>query len=106
MDTRAHPNRVFTNVRVLRRATESLIVQGRYRIESHARTEHPEFSDPERLAVVQWGGRDQPDKHRDPSEGVYVCWAVLPRHGLCRAVYAVEQTPRGDMVVVITVMPE
>jgi len=106
MPSRAGQNRVFTNMVQLRRMAEALIEQSRYRITSHARIEHPEFDDEARLAIVQWGGRDRPDRNRPASDGAYVCWANHPRHGECRAVYAVEGTPAGDILVIISVMPE
>ena len=90
----------------LRQAVNDLIGQGRYRIIHHARKAHPEFSDLDRVEVVRWGGRDKPDRKRDPSDGVYLCWLQHPRHGLCRGVYAIEQTPGGEILYIISVMPE
>ncbi|MBI4416785.1 MAG: hypothetical protein HY557_07370 [Euryarchaeota archaeon] len=99
-------NRIFTDMVELRGAVEALLEQRRFRVTEHARTAHPEFSDVDRLAIVRWGGQDTPDRDRDPSEGIYLCWAQHPRHGLCRAVYAIETTSRGDILVIISVMPE
>ena len=99
-------NRVFADMGKLRQTVEALIDQGRYRITKHPREAHPEFSDTDRVAIVRWGGRDKPDRQRDSSEGVYLCWARHPQHGPCRAVYAVEETPAGDILAIISVMPE
>ncbi len=102
----AHNNRIFTDMRLIRRTVEALIDQTRFRIQPHARSAHQQFSDSDRVAVVRWGGRDSPDRTRPLSDGVYVCWATHPVHGLCRAAYAVEQTSVGEILVIITVMPE
>src|SRR5205809_4132711 len=99
-------NRVFTDMDKLRQAVNDLVGQGRHRIIHHAREAHPEFSDLDRVEVVRWGGRDKPDRKRDPSDGVYLCWLKHPRHGLCRGVYAIEQTPGGEILYIISVMPE
>lgn len=106
MPPRAGSNRVFADMAQLRRTVETLVDQSRYRITTHAKVEHSQFSDVDRVAVVRWGGRDRPDRSRDPSGGVYLCWARHPTHGLCRAVYAVEQGAGGDILLIITVMPE
>lgn len=106
MAPREGPDRVFTDMGRLRKTAETLIDQSSYRITSHAKIEHPEFDDLTRLAIVRWGGRDRRDRNRPPSEGVYVCWANHPLQGLCRAVYAIQQIPDGDLLVIISVMPE
>lgn len=107
MSPRGRPkNRVFADMANLRRAVNDLVDQGRYRVIHHAREAHPEFSDTDRVHVVRWGSRDKPDEKKDPSEGVYLCWLRHPRYGLCRGVYAIEETPLGDVLDIITVMPE
>src|SRR6266508_815351 len=99
-------NRVFRDMLELRETAEGLLAQGKYRITYHSKDEHPEFSDVDRVSVSRWGGQDQPDRNRDPSDGIYVCWASHPRHGRCRGVYAIEPTPAGEILVIITVMRE
>lgn len=99
-------NRVFADLRELRRTAESLIDQGNYKVTEHARTDHPEISEFDKLAIVRYGGGDKPDQNRPPTDGVYVCWALHPAHGLCRGVYAVEQFASGERIVVISVFRE
>jgi hypothetical protein len=100
------PNRVFRDLRELRPTVVRLIEQGRFRISFHARLDHPELNEMDKLEVVRYGGRDRPDSKRPAADGVYVCWARHPVHGLCRGVYAVEQVSNGDLVVVITAFKE
>ena len=107
MSPRGRPrNRVFTDMGKLRQAVNDLVDQGRYRVIHHAREAHPEFSDTDRALVVRWKSRDKPDEKRNPSDGVYLCWLRHPRYGLCRGVYAIEETPTGDLLDIISVMPE
>jgi hypothetical protein len=99
-------NRIFTDMGELRQAVNDLISQGRYRVIVHAKEAHPEFDEVDRVHVVRWGTRDRPDEKKAPSEGVYLCWLRHPRFGMCRGVYAIEETPAGDILVIITVMRE
>jgi len=96
------PNRVYTDLSQLRRDTNDLIDRGRVRVHHHARSKHPEFTDVERIAVVRYGGRISFDRSHARSEGRYVCWGRLEGHGLCRAVFCMEEQPSGDLVIVIS----
>lgn len=99
-------NRVYSDLNQLRKDTIDLIDRGRVRIHRHARESHPELSELEQIGVVRYGSRPKPDRGRGLSEGVYVCWARLPRHGLCRAVYCIEEGPGGGVVLIITAFVE
>ncbi len=99
-------NRVYSDLRELRRDVQALLDARRFRITHHAREEHSELSDEDRVAVVRYGGRDAPDRDRPLSHGVYLCWARHPVHGLCRGVYCVREEPGGGLVVIITAFPE
>lgn len=96
------PNRVYTDLSKLRRDVNDLIDRGQVRVHRHARRSHPELTELEQIAVVRYGGRPRPDRGRSESEGVYVCWATLSRHGVCRGVFSVEVGEGGDIVLVIT----
>lgn len=98
-------NRVYDDPAGARQEAEKLIDANRYRLTDHARFDHPELSEWEKVAVVRYGGRDKLDEQRDPEEGVYLCWAKI-RGTLCRGVYAVEETSQGPILVVITAFPE
>lgn len=100
------PNQVYSDFTKLRKETNDLIDQGRVRVLRHARDSHPELSDLDRIAVVRYGRKIQPDRSRNPSEGVYVCWAKHPTHGLCRGVFCIEDSGRGEVVLIITVFVE
>lgn len=99
-------NRVYTDLNKLRKETNDLIDRGRVRIHRHARESHPELSELEQIGVVRYGGRPRPDRDRNLSEGVYVCWARLAGHGLCRAVFCIEEDPSGGVVLIITAFVE
>ncbi len=99
-------NRVFRDLAELRRTVEELIDAGRYLISSHARLDHPDVGELDKLSIVRYGGRDRPDSKRPAADGVYLCWAQHPVHGLCRGVYAIEQIHSGDLIVVITAFKE
>ena len=99
-------NRAFRDLQELRRTAERLIDEGRFRISAHARVEHPQLTEMDKLEIVRFGGRDRLDAKRPAADAVYVCWARHPLHGLCRGVYAIEQLPSGDLVVVITAFKE
>ena len=103
---RGMPNRLFSDLTQLRREVNNLIDSGRFRVHKHARASHPELSESEQITVVRYGGAIKPDRNRDPKDGVYVCWASLASHGLCRAAFCVESDARGDTVLVITAFPE
>lgn len=100
------PNQVYSDLNELRRRTNDLIDQGRVRVHYHARESHPELSEFDRIAVVRYGGKIQPSRGRDPSEGVYVCWAMHPSFGLCRGVFCIEESGGGEIVLIITVFVE
>lgn len=95
-------NRVYHDLKQARTDVENLIDQGRVRVHLHARRTHPEMKVEEQVAIVRYGGPIKPDQGRDPTEGVYVCWADLPGLGLCRAAFCVEETRQGPIVLVIT----
>ena len=99
-------NRVYTDLRALRRDVEELIDAMRFRVTFHARTDHPELAEEDKVAVVRFGGRDRIDRDRQASSGVYLCWAKHPVHGLCRGVYRIWEGPNGALVVIITAFPE
>ena len=98
-------NRVFDDPEDARAEAERLIDDGRFRLTDHAREDHPELSESDKIAVVRYGGHDQPDADRDPDEGVYVCWAKIDGT-LCRGVYCVEETGLAPILVIITAFPE
>lgn len=100
--------RRYDDPRTLRRRVEELVdaEPPRVRVTRHAREAHPEFSDLDRIAIVRWGGQDQPDRDRPSSDGVYLCWANHPTFGRCRACYAIEETTTGDILVIVSVFPE
>ena len=100
------PNRVYADMKKLRHDTEALIDQTRYRITTHARATHAELPETAKLAVVRLGSKDKPDAKRGPKDGVYLCWARHPTFGLCRGVYAIEDTSTGPIVVVISAFKE
>lgn len=99
-------NRVFDDPAELRQTAERLIDQGRYRLTRHAQREHAELSDPDKIAIVRYGGHDKADAARPAADGVYLCWARHPTHGICRAVYAIERHDDGDVLVLVTAFPE
>jgi hypothetical protein len=96
------PNRVYSNFTQLRKDTNQLIDRGRVKVHQHARDSHPELTEIEQIGIVRYGGTIQPDKNRDPTDGVYVCWARLPSRGLCRAVFCIQADPEADIVLIIT----
>lgn len=100
------PNRVFTDFNKLRQETNDLIDRGQVRVHIHARKSHPELSEFEQVATVRFGGTPRPDRNRGPSKGVYLCWARLPRHGLCRGVFCIEEIGGGSIVLVTTAFRE
>jgi hypothetical protein len=100
------PNRVYNDLNKLRFDVNYLIDRGRVRVHRHAGTSHPEFSELEQIAAVRFGGPIRADLKRNRTEGVYVCWANLPLHGLCRAVFCIEDHPDDGLVLVITVFRE
>jgi len=95
-------NRVYTDLNKLRSETNDLIDRGRVRIHKHARESHPELSELEQVGVVRYGGPIKSDRDRGTASGVYVCWAHMPKHGLCRGVFCIEEGLGGDLVVIIT----
>jgi hypothetical protein len=95
-------NRVYPDMKKLRAEVNDLIDKGRVRVHPHARTNHPDLSSLEQIAIVRYGTRTKPDRDRPASDGVYVCWATLPGRRLCRAVFCVEQLQPGENVLVIT----
>jgi hypothetical protein len=99
-------NRAYTDFAELRRVTVELIDAGRVRVHKHAQESHPELSEVEQIAVVRYGSQPRLDRKRDPSAGVYVCWAQLPGRGLCRGVFCIEQTGARDVVLVSTAFVE
>lgn len=99
-------NRVYADFRRLRRDVEALIDAMHFRVTFHARTQHPELSAEDKLAVVRFGGRDQPDRDRPLAHGVYLCWARHPTYGLCRGVYCIREEPGEGYAVIITAFPE
>jgi hypothetical protein len=100
------PNKVYTNLHELRKEVDDLIDRGRVRVHLHARKSHPELSEDEQIGIVRYGSAIQSARDRPLSDGVYVCWARLPYHGLCRAVFCIEQTGGGDILLVITAFRE
>lgn len=98
-------NRVFEDLQKLRSEKKRLIESRLYRVSRHAGEKHPELTDEERVAVVLLGTGDRLDRNREPTDGVYVCWASLPVHGLCRGVYCVVQSDRSYLKI-ITAFPE
>lgn len=100
------PNRLYTDLNKLRRDTNDLIDQGRVRVHQHAKKQHSEFSDFERIQVVRLGGTIQFDQTTPQTSGRYVCWSFLSPHGLCRAVFVIEEHPGGDLVLIISVFSD
>jgi hypothetical protein len=100
------PNRVYTDLTKLRKDTNDLIDQGRVRVHDHARRKHPELSELEQILIVRYGSGDKPDRNRRPTDGIYVCWARLPSSGLCRGVFCIEESPGGDLVLIISAFQE
>lgn len=100
------PNKVYSDLAELRKEANTLIDLGRVRVHKHARKSHPELDEVEQIAVVRYGGKIKADRDRAPYEGVYLCWAILPSHGLCRAAFCVESGPGGDHLLVITAFRE
>lgn len=100
------PNRVYSDKNELRKKVNDLIDRGGVRVHQHARRSHPELSELEQIAIVRYGSEIRDDKNRRTSEGVYVCWARLPIHGLCRAVFCIEETAGGEFVLIITAFQE
>lgn len=99
-------NRAFADMAALRKEVIRLVGEGRIRWTVHAQFDHPEIPQVDKLAIVQWGGADQPNERARPGEPSYVCWARHPVHGLCRGVYAVVDTKHGPYVRIITVFKE
>ena len=99
-------NRHYDDMARLRQDVEALIDAGRYRLTVHAQLGHPELAPGDKVAVVRHGGGDKPDADAPASQPKYLCWARLPHHGLCRAVYAIQDSLTGDLVVIITAFPE
>jgi hypothetical protein len=100
------PNRVYTDLDELRKKVNDLIDRGKVRVSLHARKSHPELSEEEQIGIVRYGSAIQFDHNRPSSDGVYICWARLPNRGLCRAVFCVEETEGGDLVLIITAFQE
>lgn len=100
------PNRVYTDLRRLRRDTNDLIDRGQVRVRRHARRSHPELTELEQIGAVRYGGSIKADSERPKGDGVYVCWSRLPGRGLCRAVFCIEIGPTDDVVLVITAFEE
>lgn len=98
-------NRIYRDMRALRRDAEALIDAERYVVTEHARTQHPELTDVDRVVIIRWGSLPQPDAGRPLSDGVYVCWLNHPRLGRCRGCFSVEETA-GGLVVIITAFRE
>ncbi|MHB8632547.1 MAG: hypothetical protein ACYDBQ_01080 [Thermoplasmatota archaeon] len=99
-------NRDYRDMAALRRDVAEFIACHRIRWTRHARFDHPEIGEADKLAIVQWGGADRPNTPAHPAGPSYVCWATHPVHGLCRAVYAVVDTPQGSHLLIITVFKE
>ena len=99
-------NKVYTSNEELARDKVRHIEQGRFRVSRHAGEKHPELTDVERAAIVRYGTGDKPDRERPASAGVYLCWATLPTHGVCRAVFCIEETSSGTVLKIITAFPE
>jgi hypothetical protein len=95
-------NRVYKDLKKLRTDVERLIDDGRVLVIQHARLSHPELEPDDQIAIVRFGGTIKQDQKRDPSEGVYLCWATLPGLGICRAVFCVQETQQGPIVKIIT----
>ena len=100
------PNRVYTDFNELRRQVNDLIDRRKVRVHRHARKSHPEISELEQIAIVRYGGPIRPDKDRNLSEGVYLCWATLQTLGRCRGLFCIEETSGGDLVLIITAFQE
>lgn len=100
------PNRVYDRMDELRREVEALIDANRIRWTRHATLDHSELSQADKLDIVRWGGRDQPNLALHASGPSYVCWARHPDHGICRAVYAIVETSQGPYLCIITVFKD
>src|SRR5688500_7160953 len=96
-------NRDYDRMDALRRDVEGLVDANRVRWTRHAREAHPELSMADKLDIIRWGGRDQPNRDPSPSGPSFVCWANHPDHGVCRGVYAVVDTSQGLYLRIITV---
>lgn len=105
LSRRTMANRIYRDMRVLRRDVEALIDANRIRITEHARTRHPELTDTDRIAIVRWGTLPKPDEDRPLTDGVYVCWLNHPRLGRCRGCFCVEEHG-GVAVLIITAFRE
>lgn len=98
--------RHYDDMAVLRTDTETLIDAGRFRFTRHSREAHDEIPTMDKLAIVRFGRGDRLDNNCAPSDPRYICWGTTPTGTLCRGVYAIVDTGRGDHVVIITVFPE
>lgn len=96
------PNRAYDRMDDLRREVEALVDANRVRWTRHAKLDHPELSQADKLDIIRWGGRDQPNLVPNPAGPSYVCWASHPDHGVCRGVYAVVETRQGKYLQIIT----
>jgi hypothetical protein len=99
-------NRVYDDSGAIRRAVQRLVDERRVRLTLHAKHDHPELSEEDKVAMVRNGAGDRLDSKRPSEDGVYVCWARHPEHGLCRIVYAIEEADDGLRLVIITAFRE
>lgn len=99
-------NRYYDDMATLRRDVEALIDARRIRFTEHAKTDHPELSESDKVDIIRQGGRDKLDDKSPRGRPRYLCWARHPTHGRCRAVYAIVDTLIGDTVLLITAFPE
>lgn len=99
-------NRYYDDMAALRRDVEALIDAGRFDFTEHARTDHPELPEEDKLNIIRFGRNDKVDVKSPPSQPRYLCWGSHPLLGRCRAVYAIVDTLVGDQVLIITAFPE
>lgn len=98
-------NRAYPDLATLRHDRLVAGAAGRVRFTVHARRDHPEIPDFVKM-VVAWTGEPIKPDAKYPGEHKFVCWATARGHGLLRASFAMEDSPAGPVLLIISVFRE
>jgi hypothetical protein len=98
-------NRAYPDLDALRRDRVEAMAAGRVRFTFHAEQDHRNIPRGVKMLVAATGEPIRRDE-RDHASPKFMCWANASGFGLLRAVFAMEDSPRGPVLVIISVFEE